>query len=64
MKTQIITKGKKKEFAVIPYEDYLRMKEKIEDYEDLLAMDEAKADPDHHIRRPFDEFAKEAGLLK
>ncbi len=41
-KAQIITKNGKKEFAIIPYADFLRMREELEDYEDLRCLREAK----------------------
>ncbi len=41
-KAQIITKDGKKEFAIIPYADFLRIREDLEDYEDLRCLREAK----------------------
>ena len=41
-KAQIIRKNGKKEFAVLPYADFLRIQEDLEDYEDLRALREAK----------------------
>ena len=40
---QIITKNGKKEFAVIPYKDYAKMQEIIDDYKDLMDLREAEA---------------------
>jgi hypothetical protein len=39
---QIIKKNGKKEYAVIPYEEFLKLQEEIEDYEDLRCLREAK----------------------
>jgi PHD/YefM family antitoxin component YafN of YafNO toxin-antitoxin module len=39
---QIIKKNGKKEYVVIPYEEFLRLQEEIEDYEDLRCLREAK----------------------
>lgn len=39
---QIIKKGKKKEYAVIPYEEFLKVQEQLLDYEDLRCLREAK----------------------
>jgi len=64
MKPQIIEKHGKKEFAVIPYKDFLRMQEDIEDYNDLKALRKAKVDPMNQQGRPFDDVAKELGLKK
>jgi hypothetical protein len=41
-KAQIITKNGKREFAIIPYADFLRIREELEDYEDLRCLREAK----------------------
>jgi hypothetical protein len=41
-KAQIIKKNGKKEFAVLPYADFLRIQEDLEDYEDLRFLREAK----------------------
>jgi hypothetical protein len=41
-KAQIIKKNGKKEFAVLPYADFLRIQEALEDYEDLRCLREAK----------------------
>ena len=67
---QIIEKGGEKEFAVISYQDYLdithqlqELQEKIEDYEDLLEIRAARSDPDNQVGRPFDEVARELGLI-
>ncbi len=64
METQIIEKHGKKEFAVIPYKDFLRMQEKIEDYNDLRELRKAKNDPKNRHGRPFDIVATELGLMK
>ena len=42
VKTQFLEKDGRKEFVVISYEDFLRMQEEIEAYEDLRALREAK----------------------
>jgi PHD/YefM family antitoxin component YafN of YafNO toxin-antitoxin module len=38
----IIEKNKKKEFVVLPYEDFLKIQEELEDYEDLKMLRRAK----------------------
>jgi len=40
---QVIEKEGKKEFVVLPYEEFLTIKENLEDYEDLKDLREAKA---------------------
>ena len=41
-KAQIIRKNGEKEFAVLPYADFLKIQEDLEDYEDLRRLREAK----------------------
>lgn len=41
-KAQIIKKNGEKEFAVLPYADFLKIQEDLEDYEDLRCLREAK----------------------
>jgi PHD/YefM family antitoxin component YafN of YafNO toxin-antitoxin module len=64
MKAQIIEKHGKKEFAIIPYKDFLRMQEDLEDYSDLRDLRKAKVDPMNQQGRSFDDVAKELGLKK
>jgi len=40
---RVIEKEGKKEFFVLPYEEFLAIKENLEDYEDLKDLREAKA---------------------
>ncbi|MDO9391449.1 MAG: type II toxin-antitoxin system Phd/YefM family antitoxin, partial [bacterium] len=40
---QIIEKNGKKEYAVLPYTDYLKLREELEDYDDLRCLRSAKA---------------------
>ncbi len=39
---QIIRKKGQKEYAVLPYEEFLKIQEQLEDYEDLRCLREAK----------------------
>ena len=39
---QIIKKNGKKEYAVLPYKEFLKIQEELEDYEDLRCLREAK----------------------
>lgn len=41
-RVQIIKKNGEKEFAVLPYADFLKIQEDLEDYEDLRCLREAK----------------------
>lgn len=42
LKAQIIKKNGKKEYAVLPYEDFLKVKEELQDYDDLRCLRAAK----------------------
>lgn len=42
LRAQIIKKNGKKEYAVLPYEEFLKLQEELEDYEDLRCLREAK----------------------
>ena len=64
METQIIEKKGKKEFAVIPYKDFVRMQEELEDYHDLLELRRAKSDSRNQKGRAFETVAKDLGLKK
>ena len=39
---QVLEKNGKKEFAILPYEDFLKMQEELECYNDLRILREAK----------------------
>ncbi len=41
-RAQIIKKNGKSEFVVLPYADFLKIQEDLEDYEDLRCLREAK----------------------
>ena len=47
IKPQIIKKGNSLEYAVIPYQEFLKMKEMIMDYEDLMLLRDAKSQDRH-----------------
>jgi len=40
---KILEKDGEKEFAIIPYDEFLKIQEELEDYESLKALREAKA---------------------
>lgn len=43
LNAQIIKKNGKKEYAVLPYEEFQKIQEELADYEDLRCLREAKA---------------------
>ena len=63
MTAQIIEKAGKKEFAVIPYKQYLKMQEALEDYHALKALRSAKRDPKNRDGQPFEQVGRKFGLL-
>ena len=42
IRAQIIKKDGKKEYAVLPYKEFIRIQEELEDYQDLRCLREAK----------------------
>jgi len=64
MEPQIIEKKGKKEFAVVPYKDFVRMQEELEDYHDLLQLRRAKSDPRNQQGRSFNIVAAALALKK
>ncbi len=62
MKAQIIKKDGKKEFVVIPYEDFVKMQEALEDYEDLKELRKTKEASKGEKSLPFDQVVKDLGL--
>jgi hypothetical protein len=63
MTTQIIEKNGRKVFAMVPYKQFLRMQQKLEDYEDLRILRKAKADPRNRRSRPLSEYMRERGIV-
>jgi len=59
---QIIQKNGKNEFVVIPYEEFIVLRSKIEDYEDLKDLREAKSTAEKQPGLTLKETAKELGL--
>ena len=62
MQAQFIIKAGRKAFAVIPYNEFLRMREIVKDYEYLKTLCKAKSEPGYRKRRPYEVVAKELGL--
>ena len=59
---EILEKNGRKEFVVLPYEEYIALREWMDDAEDLLALREAKREEGAAPARPFEEVARELGL--
>ncbi len=63
MTAQIIEKAGRKEYAVIPYKEFLRLQSAAEDSFALKEVRKAKRDAGKQKGRPFAEVAGELGLL-
>jgi PHD/YefM family antitoxin component YafN of YafNO toxin-antitoxin module len=57
-----LEKNGKKEFAILPYEEFMRMQEELADYEDLRILRDAKEIEADSPTVPFDDVKKELGL--
>jgi PHD/YefM family antitoxin component YafN of YafNO toxin-antitoxin module len=53
---QIIEKNGVKEFVVLPYEEFLRIREELEDYDDLKTLRQEKAAAGGLETRTLDEI--------
>lgn len=56
---QIIEKAGEKEFAVIPYEEFLEMQQQLEDYEDLQILRSEQASQQAAPSRPLRDILAE-----
>jgi hypothetical protein len=59
---EIIEKNGTKESVLLPYSEFVALREWIEDVEDLLELREAKRNERTSPNRPLDEIAKELQL--
>jgi len=59
---QVIEKDGKKEFVVLPYEEFLAIKEALEDYEDLKDLREAKEESMNEASIPLDKVIADLNL--
>jgi len=58
---QIIEKEGKKEFVVLPYEEFVLIQEALQDYEDLRALRDEKSASHGQPTRPLDAILNELG---
>ena len=61
---QIIKKDGEKEFAVLPYKDYLKIKQALEDYEDLIDLRKAKIETVNEPSIPFNKVKEKYSSRK
>jgi len=59
---QIIEKGGKKNFVILPYEEFLSVQEELEDFEDLKELRKEKELSKDLPNIPLDKVIKEIGL--
>jgi hypothetical protein len=52
---QILEKNGKKEFAILPYEDFLKLQEELACYDDLRLLREAKKEEENAVSVSFEE---------
>lgn len=60
----ILERDGKKEFVVLPYEEFVSMEEELQDYEDLKMLRAAKAEEANAPTTSLAEVRKELGLGK
>ena len=56
---QVIEKNGVKEFVVLPYEEFLAIRDELEDYEDLKVLRREKSESSLQLSRPLDDILKE-----
>jgi hypothetical protein len=61
LNAQIIKKRGKKEYAVIPYDEFLKLQEDLHNYEDLRCLREAKEAEENALTVGIDELRKRIG---
>jgi PHD/YefM family antitoxin component YafN of YafNO toxin-antitoxin module len=59
---QIIEKEGKKEFVVLPYEEFMVLEEAMNDYEDLKDLREEKEKSKNQLGVPLDKVVGDSGL--
>lgn len=52
----------KKAFVILPYDEFVRMEEELQDYDDLKSLRAAKAEAANEPTIPLDDVKKELGL--
>lgn len=62
LNAKILEKNGEKEFVVIPYEEFVKIQEELEDYESLKALREAKSREADADTTSFDDVKKELNL--
>ncbi|MDR4497962.1 MAG: type II toxin-antitoxin system Phd/YefM family antitoxin [Candidatus Scalindua sp.] len=61
---QIIEKDGKKEFVVLPYDEFLQIQEALDDFEDLKELRKEKEESKDQPATPLEKVTKELNLSK
>ncbi len=61
---EILHKDGKPEFAVLPYEEYLALRERLDDLEDVLALRQARDENAAEPGIPLDDVLREFGVSR
>ena len=59
---QIIEKEGKKEFVILPYQEFIQLQEQLEDYEDLKELRDAKKASQSETSTPLSTVKTSLGL--
>ncbi len=64
MKAKLLRKNGKREFVILAWEDYAKIQEKLEDYDDLRELREAKRNSRGQKPIPFEKVVNSLKLKK
>lgn len=59
---EILKKNGRSEFAVLPYEEFVALQQRLADLEDLLEIEEAKRAEGHLPRVSLESIEKDLGM--
>ena len=59
---EILRRDGKEQFVILPYEEYVALRDLIEDAEDVLALRKAKQDDSAEPGVPLDQVMKRFGI--
>ena len=62
LNAQIIKKDGEKEYVILPYDEFLKVQEELQDYEDLRCLREAKASEQDATTIGIEELKKKTGV--
>ena len=59
---EILTKNGEKMFAVLPYDEFLELQERLDDMQDALDLQEAREENKDAVGVPIDDLLRKYGL--